>query len=101
MALITENCPLVALIKNYCVSRKVLITEVGETEGGVSCSWSFVLSAGPVGPTNGQTVSGDQWPQATGAEAYQFLLAFGRRCVHSLGGAVPLWCFSAVRSANP
>lgn len=93
MALITENCPLVALIKSYCVSRKVLFTEAGETERGVSCSWSFVLSAGPVGPTSGQTVSGDQWPQATGTEAYQFLPAFGGRRVPSLGGMVSLWCF--------
>lgn len=78
MVLITENCPLVALIKSYCVNRKVLISEAGETERGVSCSWSFVLSAGPVGPTGSQMVSGDQWPQATGTEAYQFLPAFGR-----------------------
>lgn len=58
MVLITENCPLVALIKSYCVNRKVLISEAGETERGVSCSWSFILSAGPVGPTGSQMVSG-------------------------------------------
>lgn len=96
MALITENCPLVALIKSYCVSRKVLITEAGENERGVSCLWSFVLSAGSVGPTSGQMVSGDQGLQGTGTEAYQFLPAFGRRCVLSLRVVVPLWCFSVV-----
>jgi len=58
MALITENCPLVALIKSRCVSRKVLTTEAGKAEHRVSCLWSFILSAGPVGPTGGQMVSG-------------------------------------------
>lgn len=101
MVLITENCPLVALIKSYCVNRKVLISEAGETERGVSCSWSFILSAGPVGPTGSQMVSGDQWPQATGTEAYQFLPAFGRWRDLSLRGVVPLWRFSVVKRANP
>lgn len=36
MAVITENCPLVALIKSCCVSRKVLVTEAGQREHGVS-----------------------------------------------------------------
>lgn len=92
MALITENCPLVALIKSCCVSRKVLVTEAGERERGVSCSWSFDLSAGPAGPTSGQAVSRAQWPQVTGTEAYQLFSAFVRGCVPSLGGVVPHCC---------
>lgn len=64
------------------MSRKVLVTE---RERGVSYSWSFDLSAGPVGPTSGQTVSGDQWPQVTGTEAYQLFPAFVRRCVPKPG----------------
>lgn len=91
MTLITENCPLVALIKSCCVSRKVLVTE---RERGVSCSWSFDLSAGPIGPTSGQTVSGDQWPQVTGTEVYQLFPAFVRQCVPSLGGVVPHCCIN-------
>lgn len=92
MALITEKCPLVALIKSCCVSRKVLVTEAGQRERGVSCSWSFDLSAGPAGPTSGQTVSGDQWPQVPGAEAYQLFSALVRWCVPGLGGVVPRCC---------
>lgn len=92
MAPITENCPLVALIKSCCVSRKILVIEAGERERGVSCPWSFDLCAGLAGPTSGQTVSGDQWPQVTGIEAYQLLSVFVRWCVPSLGGVVPHCC---------
>lgn len=92
MALITENCPLVALIKTCCVSRKVLVTEAGEEERGVSFPWSFDLSAGLAGPASGQTVSGDQWPQVSGTEPCQLFSAFVRCCVPSLGGEVPHCC---------
>lgn len=92
MAPITENCPLVALIKSCCASKKVLVTEAGKKEHRVSSSWSFDLSAGLAGPTSGQTVSGDQWPQVTGWEAYQLFSAFAG----DVSQAWEVWCPTAL-----
>lgn len=90
MALITENRPLVALIKSCCVSRKVLVTE---RERGVSYSWSFDLSAGPVGPTMVRRSQGISGHKSLERRLTSYSQHLSGDVFPSLGGVVPHCCF--------